>query len=133
MYEFDLALNPVPWAIGPVGSGRRNGKPYSYVGRNQELHAFQEAVTDLVGVHEFLEGDICLELYFWRELPEYKNEKDHAIRKHHADNTNMQKATEDALQGCIYVNDKFVVKNITQTMAQGPDVEGRVYVRAYLI
>lgn len=122
-----LELNPEPWAVGPVGMGRRNNKPYAYVGRNQQLHAFQEAVKEeLVSV--MIEGPIELQFFFWRNRADYTTPQARTARKHEADGTNMAKALEDALQGVFYKNDKDVVSMHWEVVDQGPEVVGKIVI-----
>lgn len=130
-YEFDLPLNPEPWAIGQVGTGRRGGKMYAYVARNQQLYVFQQAVKELVGKHEFLVRPIHLQFHFWRDIQEYKTEESRSAHAHEADGTNMTKALEDALQGCIYENDRDVKSSFWKIVEQAPGVESRVHIIAY--
>lgn len=118
---FKIDVNPEPWAIGPVGTGRRGGKIWAYVGQNQQLKAYQEAVREEVGEQTLLEGDIYLLFLFWRQVRSEDN-------KNYADTTNLQKSTEDALQGCLYKNDRASRRVTSILMAQGPDVEGRIIV-----
>lgn len=133
---FVLDLNPEPWAIGPVGYARRNGKMSAYVGRNAQLDAYKEAVAEelkeaLAGSNAgdyFIEGKVELRLYFWRNRAEYKTPQARTHRKHDADATNMQKATEDALQGILFKNDKDVNDVRTVVVEQGPDVKGRIVI-----
>ncbi len=107
---FHLPLNPEPWRVGPVGTGRRGGGLYAYVGRDQQLHAFESAVAESAqatwGDRPPLEGNVRLEIFLWRQRSDYvtPNQKKH--RKHEADATNMLKAIEDGLQGVVFSNDR---------------------------
>lgn len=124
---FLLDVNPEPWAIGPVSVGRRGGKVYPIVGRNQQLDSYKQAIAEELGdEHEFIVGPIQLEFYFWRNLAEYKTPQARAHRKHEADATNLQKATEDALQGILFKNDKDVKDVRSVIVEQGSDTVGRV-------
>lgn len=125
-----LDVNPEPWAIGPVGYARHGGKMSAYVGRNQQLAAYQEAVREAVrdqwGALPMLQGDISLDLFFWRNRAEYTTPNARQHRKHDADATNLQKGTEDALQGILFDNDKDNRAVSSVIMAQGPDVIGKI-------
>jgi Holliday junction resolvase RusA-like endonuclease len=103
-------INPEPWAVGPVGVNRRGGRISAYVGRNQQLHAYQEAITEeLIAQNPTkIAGRVGLILGFWRDRPEYTTPQSRTHRKHDADLTNLQKATEDACQGVLFDNDKDV-------------------------
>jgi Holliday junction resolvase RusA-like endonuclease len=130
---YELDLNPEPWAIGPLGVNRKGGlRPF--VGRNQQLFNFQEAVKEAMNspqfVPEMIVGDVALIFYFWRQRAEYTTPQARTHRKHEADTTNMQKALEDALQGVLYKNDKDVKFINSIQVAQGPDVRGKILVGA---
>lgn len=123
-----LELNPEPWAVGPVGMGRRNGKPYAYVGRNQQLFAYQQAVKEELGTQTMVEGPIELQFFFWRNRADYTTPQARTHRKHEADGTNLSKALEDALQGVFYRNDKDVVSMHWELVDQGPEVDGKIVI-----
>jgi Holliday junction resolvase RusA-like endonuclease len=104
-----LDLNPIQWAVGPVVTGRRGGKIYGNIGRNQELHAYKEAVGELLeDIAVLVPGEVELHMYFWRQREEYQTHQARTHRKHEADLTNLQKALEDALQDSVIQNDKNV-------------------------
>jgi Holliday junction resolvase RusA-like endonuclease len=124
-----LDINPEPWAIGPVGYSRRAGKMSAYVGKNAQLDSYKEAVKEELGSgHMMIEGKVKLRLYFWRNRAEYTTPQARTHRKHEADGTNMAKATEDALQGVFFKNDKDVNHMEWAIVEQGPDVQGRVVI-----
>ena len=124
-----VELNPEPWAIGPVGYARRNGKMSAYVGRNQQLDAYKEAVRESLGLGlPMIEGKVRLEFYFWRNRAAYTTPQAQTHRKHEADLTNLQKATEDALQGVLFKNDRDVNEVYSVLVAQGPEVEGKIVI-----
>ena len=128
-----VPVNPEPWAIGPVGYARRGGKMSAYVGRNQQLDAYKEAVAEAVreqwGGLPVLDGKIDLFFWFWRQRADYKTPAARIHRKHEADATNLQKSTEDALQGILFKNDRDNVRVGSCIMEQGPDVVGGVVIR----
>lgn len=135
---FVLDLSPEPWAIGPVGYSRRGGKMSAYVGQNQQLNAYEEAVAESVRDQlpddfKIPEGKMALTLFFWRNRAEYTTPAARTHRKHEADATNMQKATEDALQGVLYNNDKDNLVVASVVMAQGPEVIGKVVIHLELL
>lgn len=104
-----LDLNPIQWAVGPVVTGRRAGRIYGNIGRNQELHAYKKAVREaLEDIAALVPGEVELRLYFWRQREEYVTHQARTHRKHEADLTNLQKAFEDALQDLCIENDKNV-------------------------
>jgi Holliday junction resolvase RusA-like endonuclease len=117
-----LDVNPEPWAIGPVGYSRRGGKMSAYVGRNQQLDAYKEAIREALGEQPKLDGKVTLVFYFWRNRAEYLTAQARTHRKHEADVTNLQKATEDACQGVLFDNDRDVACVYSEMREQGPDV-----------
>lgn len=114
-----LALNPEPWTSPSVAQrGPRRGV---MVYKNEQLRTYQLAIKELLGerVPEFPPGTrIALRFYFWRNT----------TKGQPADATNMQKATEDAIQGLLLDNDRHVVHVESWLMDQGTDVEGRVVI-----
>lgn len=124
---FVLDVNPEPWAIGPLGVARTGGKLRPYVGRNAQLHAFQETVkAALEGAPEMEAGKYSIRLIFWRDRAEYETPQARTHRKHEADVTNMQKAFEDALQDVLFKNDKDVIDIHSTLIEQGPGVHGKI-------
>jgi Holliday junction resolvase RusA-like endonuclease len=124
---FAIAVNPEPWAVGPLSVGRKNGKLFPMMGRNQQLDAFKRAVAEAIGEgHEIINGPVKLKFYFWRNRPVYVTPSGRLHRKHDADVTNMQKATEDALQGILFVNDKDTNDVHSKVVEQGADVAGKI-------
>lgn len=125
-------VNPEPWAIGPVGVSRKGSKLIPYVGRNQQLNAFKESVAEAIKADypdlEMIQGRVRLVFYFWRNRAAYKTPSDMVHQKHEADLTNLQKATEDALQGILFFNDK-VVNDVRSTLVeQNENVRGRIVI-----
>lgn len=132
MRYYHLSLNPHQWAIGPVTTIRRGGKTIPMVGRNVQLHNFKEAVRRemdrLYGPQEIMEGPIELKFWFWRNRPAYKNHQQRTHRTHQADDTNLQKSLEDALQGVLFKNDKQTQKITSEIVEQDHDIWGRIII-----
>jgi len=129
---FYLPINPEPWAIGPVSVGKRGGKYFPIVGRNQQLHGYKEAVKDeleLQGAQMLPEGAYELGFYFWRGLETNTS----GSRMNTADATNLQKATEDALHGVLFDNDRDVREVRSVFVEQAPGVEGGIGIYAGLL
>lgn len=103
-----LRLNPEPWRIGPLSVIRRGGKYVPTISRDAQLSAFKESVSEALGVQRLQDGKVLVVFYFWRRRDSYVSHQAKTVRKHEADATNMQKATEDALQGVFFKNDKDV-------------------------
>jgi len=131
IHRYFLPVNPEPWAVGKVGVGRRNGKTFPTVGPNAKLVSFQQEVKEWFEDQDvtMIEEDLHLEFFFWRKIDKYRGVK-RTVTTNEADATNMQKATEDALQGILYPNDRAVRKITSEIVAQGPDVEGAIAIRA---
>lgn len=132
-YEYQwyiLEVNPEPWSVGQIGYARKGGKMTAYMGRNAQLDAYKEAVREelLTKNPLLLEGKIHLQFFFWRRMDDYETAQGKRARKHEADLTNMQKATEDALQGILFKNDKDVISVRAHLVEQGTDTFGRVVV-----
>jgi Holliday junction resolvase RusA-like endonuclease len=124
-----LGINPDPWAIGPLGVGKKGGKFFPYVGRNQQLHAFKEAVKEELIAQEammLMPGKYQLEFHFWRRLDSNSS----GSKKNTADATNMQKACEDALQGVLIDNDRDVVKIGSTIVEQSSTVTPCIVIQA---
>lgn len=125
-------VNPVPWQIGPVGAARgKSGRIAGYVGRDQELHTYQQALKEELAKQKpiLVEGPVSLTCFFWRsrvaglDAATGKRQK-----KSQADCTNMLKATEDACQGVLFGNDRGNVAVRGFIIDQGEEVEGRVVI-----
>lgn len=126
-----IPVNPEPWAIGPLTTGRRNGRIFPAIGRNQQLHAFKEAVKIELKDHDPLPpGEYDLHFYFWRQIAAYEDTRGHKRHRNVADATNMQKATEDALQDVLISNDRYVKRVGSTVVEEGPDVTGQILIRA---
>jgi hypothetical protein len=124
---FRIELNPVPWAIGPLSTGRKGERIFPKIGRNQELALFQAGVKDAMDQYGVLEketGKFILQFYYWRKIDEYKTPQARAARNHEADVTNLNKAIEDALQGTLYNNDKDTRIIRGEIVEQSTETEG---------
>ena len=132
-YWYVVDANPVPWRVGPVGAARNGttGRFRGYVGQDQELKIYQEAVrAELLNASPTkLTGDITVTMYFWRNQAEYSTDKRAKGAKNQvADGTNMYKATEDACQKILFDNDRANVAGHFYVMEQGPEVKGKVII-----
>lgn len=126
-------INPTPWTSPSLG--RAGKKPVLY--KSAELRTYQAALVDDLVEHypELNEGimpfpadtPLSLKFYFWRRLDRYGSVGRKQTRNR-ADATNMQKATEDALQGVLFTNDRHVTRATSVVVEQGPDVEGCVLI-----
>lgn len=114
-----LRINPEPWKVGPIN--------YKKVGQDPSLKAFQEAVQEQIkaGQHRMIDGPIKLTFYFWHERVRYEGPNKEVV-KNRVDVTNMQKATEDALQGVLFKNDRDVMEVHSYKMADKEGIEGTI-------
>lgn len=117
-------INPEPWTAPEVSIGRRGGKLAPQVFKREGLRQYQEAV------HEYVErvynptpceAELVLQFWFWRELD--------TTRSKLVDATNLQKATEDALHGLLFVNDRQVQDVRSIIVEQGVDVAPTIVIR----
>lgn len=121
-----IPVNPEPWAVGSLSLGHRNGKTYPKIGPNIQLVAAQEAIREelrsMPWVKMIEPGEYSVQLYFWRLMSEWITPTGRKASSSQADATNMQKATEDALQGILFDNDKNVRTITSRIVEQGPDI-----------
>jgi Holliday junction resolvase RusA-like endonuclease len=120
-------INPVPWTSPTVAVGKKNGKAYPQVYSSAELKGYKEAIKEHFQEKypdfEPIEDEVALRFFLYRRLDSLERGTKRKSRGSVADATNMQKATEDALQGLLFVNDIQVVHAETWVMAQHADVE----------
>lgn len=126
---FTLALTAQPWAIGPVGVGYRGKKPYAYIGPNQQLQAYQEALREELDGAGILTGEVEITLYIWRAIESARNFGGRDRKAKTSDATNIQKATEDALQGVLIENDRNVRRVTTEIVEQKEGIQSCILVR----
>lgn len=120
MKWYVLPLNPEQWAVGPLSVGRKNGKPFPIMGRNQQLHHYQEAVkselrrqrAEMVPLDPTSLNDAYeLVFVFHQVLESWTSTSGRKSSDKEADLTNLVKATEDAIQGVLIENDRAVRKH----------------------
>ncbi len=122
-------INPEPWTA-PSFARRNKGKSDVY--KSESLRVYQEAIAEefvrlypnVKPTDEPCEITFC----FWRELGRYKVGDGRKSQRHVADATNMQKATEDALQGILYTNDNLVTIVRSVIMQQDEDTDPGVLI-----
>ena len=127
---YALPVNPEPWVVGNAYVGRGGGKAFAKIAPDKTLKLYQEAVRAELEVQgaEMVEGKYALELYFFRQNAQYKDAAGRTRTRNTPDVTNMQKATEDALQGVLIGNDRDVVSVSSHLVAAGTDVDPMVVV-----
>ncbi|UYL87221.1 rusa-like resolvase [Gordonia phage Minos] len=111
-----LPLNPEPWAMGSIYVVTAGRKPFPKVSPNKTLKQYQDAlVAELEGRSSILPGPYYSIRYtFSRQLIQYKTRQGKTVTRNWADVTNMQKGTEDALQGVFLPNDRAVIQNLAR-------------------
>lgn len=121
-HYYYLSLNPEPWKVGPVNN--------RHVGQDPSLAAYQEGVREQLLKYTplLLKGSVDLEFWFWHTRVRYQGAKKIVV-KNAVDVTNLQKATEDAVQGILIDNDRNVVNVHSHMVAQGEDIQGAVVVK----
>jgi hypothetical protein len=107
-------INPEPWAIGTVNCW---GKGKGSISPNPKVVNYQQAIREELehqGI-QMVNGLWAQDLYimYWRSTE----------RGNHADVTNLNKATEDALQGILINNDRDNRKVTGEIMEQHNHVE----------
>lgn len=127
---YALPVNPEPWVVGNAYVGRGGGKAFAKIAPDKTLKLYQEAVRAELEAQgaEMVEGKYSLELYFYRQNAQYKDAAGRTRTRNTPDVTNMQKATEDALQGVLIGNDRDVISVSSHLVAAGTDVDPMVVV-----
>jgi Holliday junction resolvase RusA-like endonuclease len=125
-------INPEPWVASEANIGRgKGGKSFVHFHKPTQLRNYQEALaSEFPQQNPFapmMEGDLQVTFYFWRRL-EVGELDGRKRRAHIADATNLMKATEDALQGILYENDKSNRSVTSIIVAQGQEVESAIVV-----
>lgn len=123
-------INPEPWTASEGSVGRKSGKMFVMFHKPTQLRNYQEALkTEFVKQNpEYtqLSGLVSLELYFWRRLEQV--ESDRRSRAHIADATNLQKATEDALQKILFPNDRDIRRITSEIISQSADTDPAILI-----
>lgn len=107
-------VNPEPWAIGEISvvRNKKTGKNIPVVSPNANLATYQDAVrSELAALGAAMKlPSYSIRFHFCRVMASYKSASGRTLHRNQADVTNMQKATEDALQGVIIGNDRDVLR-----------------------
>lgn len=109
-------INPEPWRVPGVpryGKAVKNGKLVAY------QQALKDELPDQNPTAHIHEGLLYVDFFFWRST----------AANQPADATNLQKATEDALQGVLYVNDKSNRYVSSMVCEQSPTTQPVILVR----
>lgn len=129
-------INPEPWAMGKLGTGRKGGKVYPTYAKNAVQAAYQEALKETIGdaaraadlPMQPEDIDLELSIMVWRTREQYTSGTGRTVTRNTADATNIQKATEDALQGILFKNDKQVKKVACEIVEEGRDVKPAIII-----
>ena len=113
---YAFPINPQPWAMGTV-------TPYKRVAPNKTLVAYQSAIRDSLADAGavILDGPYSIRFTFARTRERFINPAGKHGVQNQADATNMQKATEDAMQGVLIGNDRDVFHVESDNLPQGID------------
>lgn len=101
-YIFD-GINPEPWEAPQASTGRRGKKIFTSMHSTAKQRNYQEAIKEmaddlLLEQPFFINPPYDVRFFFWRDTTGGAMV---------ADATNLQKSTEDALQGKFYSNDRY--------------------------
>lgn len=99
--------------------------------KSYEAAVAEEAETALPGDWKPYDGPILLEFFFWRRLAKYLTGTGRTATKNQVDVTNLQKSTEDGLQGVLFTNDRNVVGVHSYAMEQSPTARAGLVVRMH--
>lgn len=128
-------ITPEPWRVGQASAVRRGPKLGAMIAGDPALVNFQEAVREELRELKvpLLTPYYHLRFWWWRELAVYEGKK-RMVTKSRADQTNLQKALEDALQPCkeskyreqfdgIITNDRYCISSGGMIVAQEKGIE----------
>lgn len=125
-----LPINPEPWAIGEVSSGKTGKR----ITPNAQLVNYQEAVKQYIQQnypgYQMFNCECELNFYFWRRLDVYMTRGGRPHMRHTADATNLQKGLEDALQGVVISNDKLVRRTTSEVVEQAHNIDPGIIIIA---
>jgi hypothetical protein len=125
LVAYAFPFNPQPWALGDINISRQNGKLRATPVPEKTLVAYQNALRE--GLRnagaEMHEGPYSIRFTFSRDLEQFLTPTGRTSQRNPADATNMQKATEDALQKILIHNDVDVIHIESDRCAQGVNVD----------
>jgi Holliday junction resolvase RusA-like endonuclease len=104
-------INPEPWTAPEASMGRKDGRFTIRMFSHEQMKNYKEALAEAIkydGPLNFGDMELEIDLYFYRQVAEYETMSGTIGHAHVADATNMQKATEDALQGLLFDNDRQI-------------------------
>lgn len=114
-------VNPEPWRASEGNIGRKAGKMFVQMHKPGTVRDYQEAFKEEFAARypDFkpYSHHMAIDLWYWRQMTNI------------ADATNLQKSTEDALQGLLYHNDQQVKYISSYIMEQFADTEPAILIR----
>ena len=135
MYTWYLVegVNPEPWTAPEGTVGRKGGKSFVQFHKPQQARQYQESLKSEFQIQNpqavKVAGDIEIVFYFWRQLPTFEIHEGKKTRQSaYADATNLQKSTEDALQGILYNNDRDIISVRSVIVEQEKETEAAILI-----
>lgn len=123
-------INPEPWEAAQFSRGKHTVNAYS----PEQLRVYKASLADAFKRQNDhfipVEGELDLMFYFWRQVAQAEvmgidrktgDAKINLQSANYADATNLQKSTEDSLQGILYENDRDVVSIRSVIVEQSPE------------
>lgn len=111
---WSVPLNPEPWAMGTIQViAHRGRRAFPKVSPDKTMSAYQKALEEELeelGVYELPGPYYAVRFTFSRQRVQYKDKAGRTQTRNWADVTNMQKATEDAMQAGAIANDRDVIR-----------------------
>lgn len=143
-----VGINPEPWKAPTSSMGRKGGKHRIVTSKAQNVITYQMAVREAVAdalARTPVEGlpipkdvNFHMDVYFWRQLEQYRTESGQLRRRQRADRANLLKALEDCLQGMgrgesaapplLYENDRSIVGGEVCVVEQWQETEPRILI-----
>jgi Holliday junction resolvase RusA-like endonuclease len=121
-------INPTPWQAPELGMARGNsGKMHPVAYTAAKVRAYQDAIKECFDqaypAHvPFTKGTpLYVFFYYWRQREQYTTESGRRQTTQRADITNINKATEDALQRRLYENDVDSIAVVGRMVEQTTD------------
>lgn len=136
-------INPEPWRVGEASTVRRGpqGKLGAFIAPDPALVNYQEAVREELRNMRvpLLTPNYHLRFWWWREIITYESASGRKVTKNRVDQTNLQKATEDALQKCketknkkafggVITNDAYCVSSGGMIVEQDKNVKPMILI-----
>jgi Holliday junction resolvase RusA-like endonuclease len=118
-----IPITAEPWTAPGVGKG-------GHAIAGGKMQAYKDALREYLADYDrpVLDGDLSLRMWFWRRIESGNTGTGRRKTAQRADATNLQKATEDALQGILFDNDRSVVHVESWVVDQGPNTTSQVVI-----